>query len=139
VLFTLPHSLPRVHQLARAYGDLQAFNTAVIAVPMNGSDRVLTRLGPSPPVFFPVATEGAADIVATYGLFRRTLTPDGVLPDSPLPPHMEFLIDRSGYLRARWIPGGSRPGWLDIKALLAELQALNQESVAAAPADEHVH
>jgi len=100
---------------------------------------VLTRLGPSPPVFFPVATEGAADIVATYGLFRRTLTPAGILPDPPLPPHMEFLIDRSGYLRARWIPGGSGPGWLDIKALLAELQALNQESVAAAPADEHVH
>ncbi|PYM60772.1 MAG: hypothetical protein DMD77_00065 [Candidatus Rokuibacteriota bacterium] len=139
VLFTLPHSLPRVHQLARAYGDLQAFNTAVIAVPMGGSDRVLTRLGPSPPVFFPVATEGAADIVATYGLFRRTLTPAGILPDPPLPPHMEFLIDRSGYLRARWIPGASGPGWLDIKALLAELQALNQESVAAAPADEHVH
>jgi len=139
VLFTLPHSLPRVHQLALAYGDLQAFNTAVIAVPMGGSDRVLTRLGPSPPVFFPVATEGAADIVATYGLFRRTLTPAGILPDPPLPPHMEFLIDRSGYLRARWIPGASGPGWLDIKALLAELQALNQESVAAAPADEHVH
>jgi putative copper resistance protein D len=139
VLFTLPHSLPRVHQLARAYGDLQAFNTAVIAVPMDGSDRVLTRLGPSPPIFFPVATEGAADIVATYGLFRRTLTPAGVLPDSPLPPHMEFLIDRSGYLRARWIPGASRSGWLDIKTLLAELQALNQESLAAAPADEHVH
>ena len=139
VLFTLPHSLPRMHQLARAYGDLQAFNTAVIAVPMDASDRVLTRLGPSPPVFFPVATEGAADIVATYGLFRRTLTPAGILPDPPLPPHMEFLIDRSGYLRARWIPGASGPGWLDIKALLAELQALNQESVAAAPADEHVH
>ena len=139
VLFTLPHSLPRLHQLARAYGDLEAFNAAVIAVPMDGGDRVLTRLGPSPPIFFPVATEGAADIVATYGLFRRSLTPEGVLPDSPLPPHMEFLIDRSGYLRARWIPGGSRPGWSDIKALLAELQALNQESVAAVPADEHVH
>ena len=139
VLFTLPHSLPRVHQLARAYGDLQAFNTAVIAVPMDGSDRVLTRLGPSPPVFFPVATEGAAGIIATYGLFRRTLTPAGALHDSPRPPHMEFLIDRSGYLRARWIPGGSTPGWLDIKALLAELQALNQETVAAVPADEHVH
>jgi hypothetical protein len=34
---------------------------------------------------------------------------------------MEFLIDRSGYLRARWIPGGDRPGWSDIKTLVAEI------------------
>src|SRR5260370_40226064 len=108
-------------------------------VPTAGGDRVLPRLGPSPPVFFPVATEGGADIVATYGLFRRALTPEGALPDSPLPPHMEFLIDRSRYLRARWIPGGSPPGWSDIKALPAALPALNRESVDTAPAGEHVH
>ncbi len=138
-LFTLPHSLPRLHQLARSYGDLQAFNAAVIAVPMDGGERVLSRLGPTPPVFFPVATEGAADIVATYRLFRRARTPEGALVNPLLPPHMEFLIDRSGYLRARWIPGGPRPGWADLKILLAEIQALNQESAAAAPAEEHVH
>jgi putative copper resistance protein D len=139
VLFTLPHSLPRLHQLARSYGGLQAFNAAVIAVPMDEAKQVLSRLGPTPAVFFPVATEGAADIVATYGLFRRARTPEGALVDPPLPPHMEFLIDRSGYLRARWIPGGPRSGWADLKVLLAEIQALNQESAAAAPAEEHVH
>jgi putative copper resistance protein D len=100
---------------------------------------VLSRLGPTPPVFFPVATEGAADIVATYRLFRRARTPEGTLVDPLLPPHMEFLIDRSGYLRARWIPGSPRPGWADLTVLIDEIQALNQESRAAAPAEEHVH
>jgi putative copper resistance protein D len=52
---------------------------------------------------------------------------------------MEFLIDRSGYFRARWLPGGTQPGWSDIKVLLAEIQTLSQETAVAAPPDEHVH
>jgi copper resistance protein D len=139
VLFSLPYSRGRMNQLGESYGQLQAFNAAVIAVPVAGRERVLTHLGPTPPIFFPVVTEGATDIVTTYGLFRRTQSPASALSDPPLPRHMEFLIDRSGYLRARWIPGGGRPGWADIKVLLAELQALNQEVVAGTPPDEHVH
>jgi hypothetical protein len=50
----------------------------------------------------------------------------------------KFLIDRSGYLRAL-DPGGTTPGWSDIKVLLAEIQALNLETVVTAPPDEHVH
>jgi len=56
-----------------------------------------------------------------------------------MPTHVEFLIDRSGYLRARWLPGGATPGWSDIKVLLAEIHALNQETVVALPPAEHVH
>jgi putative copper resistance protein D len=139
VLFTLPSSRPRLAQLADAFGELRSFNAAVIAVPMDGGDRILSRIGPSPRILFPVATDGARDIVSTYVLFRRTRAPRGALPDPPIPTHMEFLIDRSGYLRARWIPGGVSPGWSDIKVLLAEIQALGQESTPAPPPDEHVH
>jgi len=139
VLFTLPDSRPRLVQLADAYGELRSFNAALIAVPMGSDQAILSRIGATPRILFPVATDGAADIVTTYALFRRTLAPAGALPDPPRPPHMEFLIDRSGYLRARWIPGGPRPGWSDIKRLLAEVQALNQEPATVAPADEHVH
>jgi putative copper resistance protein D len=139
VLFTLPSSRPRLVQLADAFGELRSFNAAIIAVPMNGEEKILSRIGASPRILFPVATEGASDIVATYGLFRRTLAPEGARPDPPMPSHMEFLIDRSGYLRARWVPGGDRPGWSDIKTLVAEILALNQERAPAAPPDEHVH
>jgi putative copper resistance protein D len=139
VLFSLPGSRGRLSQLAQAYGEIRSFGATIIAAPMDGGEKILSRLGPAPPILFPVVTDGAADIVTTYALFRRTRAPEGVLPDPPLPPHMEFLIDRSGYLRARWIPGGANPGWSDIKVLLAEIQALSQETVVAAPPDEHVH
>jgi putative copper resistance protein D len=139
VLFTLPSSRPRLVQLAQAFGDLRSFNAAVIAVPMDGEEKILSRIGPSPRILFPVATEGAGDVVSTYTLFRRTRAPEGALPDPPMPTHMEFLIDRSGYLRARWIPGGASPGWSDTKVLLAEIQALSQETAPAVPPDEHVH
>ena len=139
VLFTLHSSRARLAELAQAYGDLRSFNAAVIAVPMDGGEKILSRIGPSPRILFPVATEGAEDIVSTYALFRPTRASESVLPNAPMPAHMEFLIDRSGYLRARWIPGGPQPGWADIKVLLAEIQALNLETVVIAPPDEHVH
>lgn len=139
VLFSLPSSRARLSELAQAYSDLRSFNAAVIAVPMDGGEKILSRIGASPRILFPVATEGAEDIVSTYALFRRTRAPEGALPNSPRPTHMEFLIDRSGYLRARWLPGGPQPGWSDIKVLLAEVQALSQETAVTAPPDEHVH
>jgi len=139
VLFTLPGSRARLTQLAEAYSDLRSFNAAVIAVPMDGGERILSRIGASPRILFPVATEGAEDIVSTYALFRRTRAPAGAPSNPPMPAHMEFLIDRSGYLRARWLPGGPQPGWSDTKVLLAEIYTLNQETAAAAPPDEHVH
>jgi putative copper resistance protein D len=139
VLFTLPESRARITQLANAYGDIRSFGAAMVAVPMNDGEKILSRLGSTPPILFPVATENAPDIVATYSLFRRTRTPEGALSNPPAPAHMEFLIDRSGYLRARWIPGGPRPGWSDVKVLLAEIQALSQEETLEPPPAEHVH
>ena len=139
VLFTLPSSRARLSELAQAYGDLRSFNAAVLAVPMDGGEKILSRIGASPRILFPVATEGAEDIVSTYALFRRTRAPEDAPPNAPMPSHVEFLIDRSGYLRARWIPGGPQPGWSDIKVLLAEVQALSQEIGVAALPDDHVH
>jgi putative copper resistance protein D len=106
---------------------------------MDGGEKILSRIGASPRILFLVATEGAEDIVPTYALFSRTRTPESALPNAPMPTHVEFLIDLSGHLRARWLPGGPQPGWSDIKVLLAEIQALSQETAVAAPPDEHVH
>ncbi|PYM09114.1 MAG: hypothetical protein DMD82_00960 [Candidatus Rokuibacteriota bacterium] len=128
VLFTLPESRPRIAQIARAYEALVVMGAEVIAVPMRPTRDIIKRLGADPRIFFPVVTEGAPEIVRTYGLFRSA---DG------RPPHVEFLIDREGYLRARLTPApGSTPG---LSPLLAELQRLNEEPQTAAPPDEHVH
>ena len=51
--------------------------------------------------------------------------------------HAEFVIDRQGYVRARWATAGAPER--DINLLLGDLHQLNQEKIAIAPADEHVH
>ena len=128
VLFTLPHSHPRLSQLAQNYDILQTLGAEVLAVPTDGGEQIISRLGASPRVLFPVVTEGGREIVDAYTLRRPAAT-------SPL--HMEFLIDRQGYLRARWTP--DEKGWRKLTAVLAEIQQLNQEAPSAPPPDDHVH
>jgi copper resistance protein D len=138
VLYRLPDSSARMETLARAYETLQALGIEVVAVPLDPGERPIARLGANPPVYYPVVTEGAEEIAQAYGLFRRTLSPEGMKPDPRMPAHMELLIDRAGYLRARWIAGEPGASWAEIPALMAEVQALNRETPAPPPA-EHVH
>lgn len=128
VLFTLPYSHPRLSQLAQNYDVLQTMGAEVLAVPADGGEQIISRLGASPRVLFPVVTEGGREIVDAYALLR---------PPTTLPLHMEFLIDRQGYLRARWTPVGK--GSRTMAAVLAEIQQLNQEAPTAPFPDEHVH
>ena len=53
------------------------------------SPDAIRALGSTPPVLFPVVTDGAVDIVETYRMFAPG-------------PHAEVLIDRQGYIRAIW-------------------------------------
>jgi copper resistance protein D len=75
------------------------------------------------PLLYPVVTEGAADIVEAYALFGRAA-------------HAEFLVDRQGYLRARWLSDGGAPV---LNTVLAEVQELNAEKTLAPLPAEHVH
>jgi putative copper resistance protein D len=123
VLYTLPASRARLAALAETYDTLRMLGVEIVAVPRDAAPDAIGRLGAAPPVFFPVATEGAADIVTTYSAFASS-------------PHAEFLIDRQGYLRAVATP--ERP-WTDLNALIAEVQQLNEEKAVAPAPSEHVH
>jgi hypothetical protein len=92
----------------------------IVAVPTDAAPDAIKRLGAEPRILFPVVTDGAADIVTTYGLLARG-------------PHAEFLVDRQGYLRAI----DTHPQSTD--TLLANAEALSRERVVAAPPPEHVH
>lgn len=138
VLFSLPDSRERLSRLAEVYGDLQFLATEVIAVPLEPDPAILKRVRTDPPALFPVVTDGAAEIVSAYALFRRAAVPQGLLPDPPMPRHMEFLIDRQGYVRARWIPGVGSQAWSDLALVRDQIRALADEPAAAAP-EEHVH
>jgi len=121
VLYTLPASRARIAELTRAYDVLWVTGVEIVAVPTNATPDAIGELGSSPPVLFPVVTDGGAEIVTTYRLFARG-------------PHAELLIDRQGYLRAIW-KDGVVP---EMAAVQAQVERLNQEKAPPFP-DDHVH
>jgi len=139
VLFTLPESRPRLVQLAEAYDTLQALGTEVVAVPLGEGRDIIRRLGDHPPMLFPVVTDGAADIALTYTLLARGFGSAPFSVGAPTALHAEFLLDRQGYIRARWLRGAPGPGWDELPTLLAQIQVLAKETPAGPAPDEHVH
>ncbi|HEV2335176.1 MAG TPA: copper homeostasis membrane protein CopD, partial [Stellaceae bacterium] len=132
VLFSDPDSLPRLRDLDAAMPQLKAAGARVIALPMS------KEAGPSKtdlelPHLAIADTDTAT--IATYSLFRRTASIEGV---PPMPPHMEFLIDRSGYLRYRWSPVYGA-GWDRMAALVDRVEAINREPPRPPAPEDHVH
>jgi putative copper resistance protein D len=85
-----------------------------------------------------VADHDTADVAATYGLFTRSFhnrKQDVVrVPET----HAEFLIDRSGYLRARWLPEEDN-SWSDPGFIETQLEMLVREPPAPPPPGPHDH
>ena len=82
-----------------------------------------------------IVTEGIAEIFKTYYLFARSFSDEGLLTE---PRHVEFLIDKQGYIRARWLPAENE-GWRKIEILLKQIDLLRKERPRAPAPDEHVH
>ena len=138
VLFSWPESRERLDQLRLAYSTISGGNTAVLAVPMNDlNSQDVAMITANMP--FPVATQGAPEIARSYALFRRTLSNPDLAGEGTSPKHMEFLIDRYGFLRARWIPAVDGAGWTDIGTLMQQIEQLNREREIRPPPDDHVH
>jgi len=137
VLFTLPGSRPRLDRLETAWLAITDAGARILAVPMRDAAAISRTMGLHAP-HIPVAVEGSPEITAAYTLFRRTMAAEGV---PPIPDHMEFLLDRQGYIRARWIPRdgpGDGPGWTDPARLLRELAQLAAAPPSPPAPEEHV-
>ena len=97
VLYTLPQSLPRLFELAikeRAYAAAGARVIAVPFVPSSiAADAEIPGNGSS------IFASASPNVAAVYAMLARQ--PGGPVDD--VPAHVEFLIDRQGYLRVRWI------------------------------------
>lgn len=136
--FTWPQSQDRLQELKAYYDRLRELDTVILAVPMNDLDQQgIMRIVADIP--FPVVTEGAQEIRNSYILYRRTLTHPDILGEGVIPEHSEFLIDRFGYLRARWIPDIDESGWKDMNSLTQQLVQLNSEKEILPPPRDHVH
>jgi len=83
-----------------------------------------------------IADHDTADVAASFGLFTRTFhnrKQDVVrVPET----HAEFLIDRSGYIRARWLPEEDN-SWSDPGFIETQLKMLSREPPAPPPPDVH--
>jgi len=100
------------------YDVLWVTGVEVIAVPTHAAAEAIAELGSSPPVLFPVVTDGERDIVETYRMFAPG-------------PHTEFLIDRQGYIRAIWRDAAG--------GIQAQVEKLNEEKDVPPFPDDHVH
>jgi putative copper export protein/mono/diheme cytochrome c family protein len=112
VFATLPLSQPRLDQLAQWRDALDRDGIAVVKVMQ------------------------APEIRAAYSLYERRPQ-----VETPPAPHIEFLIDRDGDIRARWRPGDT-PDWTQLASLEREVKALTippSAEVAPAMPAGHVH
>ena len=135
VLCSLPDSLARLAELAKIFRQLQSKNVKILLIPnepsaVRGLDGMVKSLS--------VVTDGSREAFDAYALLRRSFSEQGTQPDPPVPAHMEFLIDRQGYVRARWIPRDGA-GWDKLENLLRDVDRLNQEKPSAPAPDDHVH
>ena len=136
VLVAFPESRDRLEQLEKIAARLTSTGVEIILVD-NDAERYRSMID-SKPFQLAFVTEGNDEIFKTYSLFGRSFEADGNSFEALLPKHTEFLIDKRGYIRARWIAkeGG---GWLDIENLLQEIEILKNEKSQAAAPDDHVH
>jgi putative copper export protein/mono/diheme cytochrome c family protein/peroxiredoxin len=125
VLYALPGSRARMTELAKQYGTLSVLGVEVVAVPPRSSPEAIAELGQSPPVLFPIVTDGNEDIVAAYRLFASRGA------------HAELLIDRQGYIRAIW--DSDQTDMPEADAIQAQVERLNDETSPPPLPDDHVH
>jgi putative copper export protein/mono/diheme cytochrome c family protein/peroxiredoxin len=136
ILVSFPESRERLEQLEKMAARLTSSGVEIILV-ANDAERYRSMVD-SKPSQLPFVTEGNDEIFKTYSLFSQSFEADGNSPGALLPKHTEFLIDKRGYIRARWI-ASEGSGWLDMENLLQEIEMLQKEKSQAQAPDDHVH
>ena len=125
-------SLARMRELGR---DLDRMQTAGLAVLVISN---ILDAGVSDSAT--IVRDGADEIRESYELLSRTLVNRGDGRSlGMMRSHMEFLIDRFGYIRGRWIAEEEPNGWSPTDLLLQQVDKLNMEPRILPPPDDHVH
>ncbi len=122
----------RIRELARTREALRASRVEVLVVSEDSSlpdDKRLIRI-----------RSNAREIGRAYELLSRTIANRGDGNSLGMPRRqMEFLIDRFGYIRARWIPEDEPEGWQSLERVRQQAERLNREPRIKPPPDDHVH
>jgi mono/diheme cytochrome c family protein/uncharacterized membrane protein len=118
VLYTLPQSLPRLSELARAEAAYASGRARIVALPLREEAPRADDAGPvaNAEAF---AARASASVATVYAMFARA--------EASPPDHIEFLIDREGDLRFRWSGVGATLGKAGGE-VLDRVEALNHEA-----------
>ncbi len=130
VALNLQDTEERLRQLGDARQQLQSAGVEIIVVP-NPIDQLFVA-DKLPGL---IMTEGIREISDTYSLFARSFADENPLTGTP---HVEYLIDKQGYIRARWLPT-ENDAWRKIDVLLKQVDLLRNEKPRAPAPDDHVH
>jgi putative copper resistance protein D len=132
VFYTWPDSLPRLRELATEKRAFAKAGARVIAVPLvlSSTSAAAESVNDGKSIF----AITRPDVATAYAMFARR----GIESEDEAPAHVEFLIDRQGYLRARWT--GIRDAANNRRTeIFAQIELLNREPPGAPPADGHGH
>ena len=125
-------SLVRLRELNRDLVQMRT-NGLVVLVISNALDADLSGSAV-------IVRGGADEIRESYELLSRTLLNRGDGRSLGVKrSHMEFLIDRFGYIRGRWIAEEEPNGWSPTVRLLQQVDKLNAEPRILPPPDNHIH
>lgn len=130
VVLNLQNTEQRLRELAGAASTLSSAGVEVIVLPKS-IDRQFVA-GKLPGM---IVEEGVREISETYTLFARSFNTESIPTALP---HVEYLIDKQGYIRARWLSAEGE-GWRKTELLMRQITALQMEKPSAPAPDEHVH
>jgi len=125
-------SLARVRELSRDLDRMRANGLVVLVISRTLEAGVSGSAA--------IVRNGADEIRESYELLSRTLVNRGDGRSLGMNrSHMEFLIDRFGYVRGRWIADEEPDGWSPTDRLLRQVDQLNAEPRILPPPDNHIH
>ena len=129
VFYALPGSQMRLRSLTLAKGALELAGVRIIAFAL----RAPSASSDAGEIDASILANPDPNVVAAYSVFSPApQTARGAAE------HYEFLIDRQGYLRARWSPRAGA-GWNRIFELLRQVEVLQYEKRRLVPQPQHVH
>ena len=131
VLLVLADSKDVAGRLAQL--DLQTERTGIAGLRIIVVPRDSRSARPASPQ--PWVVEGNAEIHETYALFAASFSGESQRPGAR---HVEYLIDKQGYIRARWLPEEGE-AWRDPQSILDQAALLQNEKPRTQLPDDHVH
>jgi putative copper resistance protein D len=128
MFYSSPPPLERLRALSERKSRFDRLGLRIVAVPMKESDAI--RPG-TRGIDASMLAEPDPNMVSVFAMFTRQMYAPPVMPR-----HAEFMIDRAGYLRGRWLAG---QGWSTSSETLHQASALAFERPRPPAPARHGH